>query len=301
MKEVSMKYFLTGIFAASFIVLSAAAQDNATPGSQPPTSPTQSTTPASPQAGQQMPEKQMPSSRTSPGTSQSPSTQSPSSTPGSGATQAGSPTRIAPGSVIPVELAKTIDAKKAKTGDEVVAKVTQDLKTNSGQIIIAKDTKVMGHVTEAQARNKEQKESQLGISFDKAVPRIGSEIAMPMSIQAIIGPQQNDQNNAGGGNTGSTPSTSAGSPATGAGARPGMSGSSPANQSASADGGAPSEAQSRNAARPPITGTTKGVIGISNLTLADGSANASQGSVLTSDKNNVKLESGTMMLLRVNP
>ena len=292
-----MKHFLTGFFAASLIVLSAAAQDNATPGSQPPTSPAQATTPASPQAGQQMPGNQTPSSQSSPGTS----TQSPSATPGSGATQAGSPARIAPGSVIPVELAKTVDAKKAKTGDEVVAKVTQDLKNNSGQIIIAKDTKVMGHVTEAQARNKEQKESQLGISFDKAVPKTGSEMAMPMSIQAIIGPQQNDQNNASGGNTGSTPSAAAGNATTGAGARPGMSGSSSANQSASADGGAPSEAQSRNAARPPITGTTKGVIGISNLTLADGSANASQGSVLTSDKNNVKLESGTMMLLRVNP
>ena len=34
------------------------------------------------------------------------------------------PLKIAPGSVIPVELAKTVDAKKAKTGEEVVATVT---------------------------------------------------------------------------------------------------------------------------------------------------------------------------------
>ena len=37
--------------------------------------------------------------------------------------------RIAPGSVIPVHLTKTIDAKKVKTGDQVEARVTQDLKT----------------------------------------------------------------------------------------------------------------------------------------------------------------------------
>jgi hypothetical protein len=41
------------------------------------------------------------------------------------------------------------------------------------------------------------------------------------------------------------------------------------------------------------------VIGISNLTLAPPS-NGTQGTVMTSDKNNVKLESGTMLLLKVN-
>jgi hypothetical protein len=41
--------------------------------------------------------------------------------------------RIAPGSIIPVQLTKTIDAKKVKTGDEVEAKVTQDLTTGNGE------------------------------------------------------------------------------------------------------------------------------------------------------------------------
>jgi hypothetical protein len=41
------------------------------------------------------------------------------------------------------------------------------------------------------------------------------------------------------------------------------------------------------------------VIGISNLTLSP-PANGAQGSVMTSEKNNVKLESGTMLLLKVN-
>jgi len=62
----------------------------------------------------------------------------------------------------------------------------------------------------------------------------------------------------------------------------------------------PSDSQTANHSRPPITGETKGVIGISNLTLNDTASDASQGSVVTSEKNNVKLESGTMMLLRVS-
>jgi len=77
--------------------------------------------------------------------------------------------------VIPVELTKSIDAKKVKAGDEVVAKVTMDLKTNSGEIVVPKDTKVVGHVTEAQTRSKEQKDSQVGIIFDRAVMKNGGQ------------------------------------------------------------------------------------------------------------------------------
>ncbi len=98
--------------------------------------------------------------------------------------------KIAPGSVIPVQLSKTVDAKKAKTGDEVLATVTQDLKANSGEVVVPKDTKMIGHVTEAQARNKEQKQSELGIAFDHAVVK-GDQMQLPMSIQAVIAPLSN--------------------------------------------------------------------------------------------------------------
>ncbi len=210
--------------------------------------------------------------------------------------------RIAPGSVIPVSLTKTIDAKKVKTGDEVVAKVTQDMKNTNGEIIVAKDTKVTGHVTEVQARNKEQKESEVGIAFDRAVLRNGSEMQMPMSIQAIIGPlnnsPQNNQGNAGGG-TADTASPSGG--ASPMGQRPGMGGSAPTSAPpTSASGDMPNDAQSGTKARPPITAQTQGVVGISNLTLTPAAQNGTQGSVVTSEKNNVKLESGTLLLLQVN-
>src|ERR1700736_155511 len=114
--------------------------------------------------------------------------------------------RIAPGSVIPVQLTKTIDAKKAKPGDEVVAKVTMDLKTNSGEVIVPKDTKVVGHVTEVQARSKEQKDSQVAIIFDRAVMKNGGEMEMPMTIQAIIAPQASTSGHT---NNGNDPSTAA--------------------------------------------------------------------------------------------
>ncbi len=208
----------------------------------------------------------------------------------------GSP-RIAPGSVIPVQLTKTIDAKKAKAGDPVLAKVTMDMKTNSGEVLVPKDTKVMGHVTEAQARSKEQNESQVGIAFDRAVLKSG-EVPLPMSIQAVIAPPSN---NASADDQAAPPS--GGSPSATGGSRTGAMGSGQQSQSSNA---APNSAntestdtQQQGSARPQITGSTQGVVGISDLKLESGQ-NATQGSVLTSEKNNVKVESGTMLLLKVN-
>lgn len=214
------------------------------------------------------------------------------------------PTRVAPGSVIPVQLTKTVDAKKAKTGDPVVAKVTMDMKTQSGDVLVPKDTKVIGHVTQAQARNKEQKESELGIAFDRAVTKDGNNMQMPMSIQAVIGQQNSNNNNQQNESAGPSGAPSGGgSPAggsAGAGRPGGMNGSaSNAPPQSSAPAGGENEPQNSGGSMPRINANTQGVIGISNLTLSP-SSNGTQGSVMTSEKNNVKLESGTMLLLKVN-
>jgi hypothetical protein len=205
--------------------------------------------------------------------------------------------RIAPGSVIPVALTKTIDAKKAKTGDEVVAKVTMDMKGGSGDVLVPKDTKVIGHVTEVQAHSKEQKESQLSIAFNQAVLKDQS-VELPMSIQAVVGQEQSNNDNAGGGGAAPSPSS------TGTGGSSPMAGRSPSSpmsgQTQSPPSGQPDSPDAQKpGGRPPINGQTQGVVGISNLNLSPNS-NAQTGSTLTSDKNNVKLESGTMLLLRVN-
>ena len=302
-----MKKLLISIFSGILMAGVAAAQDNATPPPASPSAEPQTSTPAQPSTQQTAPEP-----------AQAPKPQSATSS-----SSAGAPSRIAPGSVLPVSLTKTIDAKKAKTGDEVVAKVTQDMKNNAGEVIVAKDTKVVGHVTEAQARTKEQKESEVGIAFDRAVMKNGSEMQMPMSIQAIIGPQndgqQNNQNNAAGGTgSGSAPGGTTSNSSTGRAG--GMAGSAigwallppptqatiqsgsapPSTPSPSAGASAPSDAQAGQSARPPIRAETKGVVGISDLKLSSTAPTANQGSVVSSEKNNVKLESGTLMLLRVN-
>lgn len=252
-----------------------------------PSTANQSPSPAQPSAGQ-----------SSPQSNQGPANASPNT-----ASSSARPTRVAPGSVIPVQLTKTVDAKKAKAGDQVVAKVTMDMKTQSGDVLVPKDTKVIGHVTEAQARSKQQKESELGIAFDHAVTKDGNNLQMPMSIQAVIGQQNNNNDNqqsesagpAGAPSSGGTPAASAGGTAR-AGGMNGTASNAPAQPSAPAGG--ENEPANSGGSMPRITANTQGVIGISNLTLSPPSNG--QGSVMTSEKKNVKLESGTMLLLKVN-
>ena len=284
-----MRKILIAVFSVALLVGVAAAQDSATPATG---------SPASEPQTQPSPETQTPATQSSSPSSAPQSPQTQTSEADANSAPAAGVRRIAPGSVIPVQLTRTIDAKKAKTGDEVVAKVTQDLKTNSGEVIVAKDTKILGHVTEAQAHSKEQKESQVGIAFDRTVTKNGNEMQLPMSIQAIIGPQ----NNTAGESNEAAPSNSAptATPSGGYGGRSaGMSDSAPSPAPSPSTGTSNTPTDAQSSARAPITAQTQGVVGISNLKL-EPAGQTNQGSVVSSDKNNVKLESGTMMLLRVN-
>jgi hypothetical protein len=280
-----MKPIFSTIFLAGALFCAAAIAQSTPPSAQNPGAP--------PQQPETQPQTQQPAQ----------ATQAPTAAPtAANQEQMAATPKIAPGSVIPVSLTKTIDAKKAKPGDEVVAKVTMDMKSNSGEVIVPKDTKVVGHVTAAQARSKEQKESQLGIAFDRATLK-GSEISLPMSIQAVIAPPSNNPNSSGGAPDQGAPPTggnSAPSPMTGG--RSGSTGSqaSPSNTTPKTVPTQNTSDSEQGSARPPITGNTQGVVGISNLKL-ESAPNAAQGSVLSSEKNNVKVESGTMLLLKVNP
>jgi hypothetical protein len=248
--------------------------------------------PQSPSSGSMPPEPQAPSAgQTAP--------PSPPALTAAPTAPAGNAPRLAPGSVIPVQLTKSINAKKAKKGDEVVAKVMHDLQNNAGAVIVPKDTKVIGHVTEAEARSKEQKESQVAITFDHAVLKNGEQMQMPMSIQAIIAPP--NRNPASAEQPSGYPSSGTGGAPAGGGGRYGSMGAG-APQAPSAPqsaGSEPTGAPAGPPAQPQITGNTQGVVGIPDLKLSPAS-DPTQGSVVSSEKNNVKLDDGTFLLLRVS-
>jgi hypothetical protein len=227
----------------------------------------------------------------------------PAQTESPAATQTAAP-RIAPGSVIPVQLTSTLDAKKAKTGEQVTAKVTRDLKSSDGMMLMPKDTEIVGHITEAQAKNKQDKESQVGIVFDHAVTKDGN-VSYPMSIQAVISPQifQNQNSGNNGASAAPSPSQSGQMPSgqmPGGSSRGSMGGgqSEPTSGAASGETSGASQASVGNAP-PAITGHTQGMVGFSHMKL-ESPASPTGPSVISSEKSNVKLENGTLMLLRIN-
>jgi hypothetical protein len=83
-----------------------------------------------------------------------------------------------------VELTRGVNSKKAKAGDEVKARVIQDVMAK-GLIVVPRDSRLVGHVTEAKARSKDDPESRLGIVFDKALLKSGKQIGMSALVQAL--------------------------------------------------------------------------------------------------------------------
>ncbi len=283
-----MNRILIALFATALLCGNLLAQAQQSPSANTPPEPQQPA--AEPQQAAAEPQQPAPS-QTPP--APAPATES--------AAPASNSPKIAPGSVLPAQLTKSIDAKKAKKGDEVVAKIMQDLRNNAGTVVVPKDTKIVGHVTEAEARSKEQKESQVAIAFDHAVMKNGEQMQMPMSIQAIIAaPNRNPANTGAEQPSGSPSAGTAGAPTAGGG-RSGSMGGTAATPSSppQTSGSAPAGTSAGTQAQPPITGDTQGVVGIANLKLSP-APDPTQGSVISSEKNNVKLDDGTFLLLRVN-
>ena len=65
------------------------------------------------------------------------------------------------------ELVSKLDSKSAKQGDSVVVKTSEDLKFPGGAEI-PRGSKLVGHVTNVQARGDGKENSQIAIQFDRA-------------------------------------------------------------------------------------------------------------------------------------
>jgi hypothetical protein len=235
----------------------------------------------------------------------------------------GASTALSSGTTLQAELTKPLDAKKAKQGDEVTAKLTQDVKAD-GKVVLHKGSKLVGHVTEAQAKTKENSESKLGVVFDKAVLKGGEEMSFNGVIQAMAAPVQGTLSASGdeagnlGSGMGSGGGTAMGGGRSGGGIAPlGGGGVSPvnstlgsatntvnnttgsvANSATGAVNGSVNQATGV-AANGTINSATRGVVGMQGVALNTAAAGSAQGSVISSASRNVKLDAGTQMILQV--
>ena len=244
------------------------------------------------------------------------------------ASRKGASADLANGSTMRAELTRSLDAKNSKVGDQVMARTTEDVKSD-GQVVIPRGSKLIGHVTQAKARAKGQSESALGVVFDHAVlPKGRGEVPVHAVIQALASAQSETASTlgdvdtmasgsgmamgqaqagpvarpvAGGGGlvscVGSTVNSTAGAATSTAGNVGGVAGgavNSTVNSGLSATG----SAAGLNSAGQ-LTSASSGVIGLKGLNLSGDASHSTQGSLITSAERNVRLDSGTQMLLRV--
>jgi hypothetical protein len=199
------------------------------------------------------------------------------------------------GTLLSIELSKSLDAKKAKPNDRIEARTATDLLAH-GQIVVPRNAKIVGHVTEAKARSKASPDSMIGITFDRMLLKDGREVPLQLAVQAIARPLQFGPSSEG---NLSRPDRQPGVPMAGQHAPLGDASTSGVPPSYPGDlAPIPDPMGSNNASNAtvvPLSPSSKGVIGMKGLSLDTSGPVA----VLGSASGNVHLDSGTQLILRV--
>jgi hypothetical protein len=226
---------------------------------------------------------------------------------------------LSSGTSVNATLSQPVDARKNRPGDQVTARITEVVKSE-GRVVIPRGSKLIGHVTQCKARSKEEKESALGILFDKAILKNGQQIPLNVTIQALPAAQSvasasagaddlaagagagamGTARGSGGGALGGVRST--------AGAATGAVANTAANAGGIAGGAVSSTVNAAGATRGSLgglnaagqlTSNSQGVFGLNGVNLSSAVASNTQGSLITSTSKNVHLDSGTQLLLVV--
>ena len=225
------------------------------------------------------------------------------------------------GSYMLVELSHTLKAKNLKVGDKVKAEVSQDVLSH-GKVIIPVETKLVGHVTEVSARDSTHPESRLGIVFDRILLKHFHDIDFEAVVQAVSQPvirkSRVDEPSQ------MLPPSMVGGLQRDATAPSGRGSSSTSNRNSGSSGGgsgsslttfqapitvkqSPSTHVDSSAAlleiaptgKPMSIGMPQGVFGLKGLSLNTQPSASTPGPVIVSNTDNVKLDSGTQILLQV--
>jgi len=230
------------------------------------------------------------------------------------------------GSYMLVELSKGLTAKKLKPGDKVKAEVAQDVVAH-GKVIIPVETELIGHVTEVCPHDSAHQESRLGIVFDKILLKHFRDINFQAVVQAVEPPAPRpsrvDQPSqmlppsmmVGTRDTGTAPIGGMSSAASRRGQASTTAPSSTMSQASTtttypstitvkqspsnhADGSS-AQLETTTGGTPMSLGMPLGVRGLKGLSLSTAPSASTPGPVIVSNTDNVKLESGTQILLHV--
>ena len=200
---------------------------------------------------------------------------------------ASSASDLAAGTTICGALANSIDAKKAKPGDAIIARVTFPVLSH-GKVIIPNGAKVTGHVAWVKTRSRGSDDSELGIVFDRAVLKDGSELPLSLTVQAI-----------GGESLSATELASQEPERVVDDMKPRLDRFYGRHVPSTVPPNPPQpDANPQEARHPILDSGSHGAIGLPDLTLTE-SSDAASGSTVKSLKKNVRLDAGTEVMLRV--
>jgi hypothetical protein len=217
------------------------------------------------------------------------------------------PANLRANTMIQAELTKAVDTRKAKPGDPVTAKVVNDVSSGGG-VAIPRGAKLMGHVVAAQPYSRGSSQSSLTLVFDLAVLKHNQEMPLRLVIQALAPATRNpsvaatDEGDVAAETRGMGPGGGLAPPMNGAGDALGHAAGS--NRDPGPIGGSASAADGMAVSVAPVdvgghlSTRATGALGLGGISLTP-SQDATQGSVLTSSKGNVRLDSGTQLVLRV--
>jgi len=210
----------------------------------------------------------------------------------------GASSQIEARATLQAQLAKSIDAKRAKAGSQMEARLTMDLLSH-GKILLPRGTEIIGHIIDAKARSKHVPESVVEIAFDRIVLKNGGEIPLKARIQAVGAPL-----------TASTPDQDIGDLdlARQAEARPGPGPNEVKSILATTFPGSRRPANSAGGSEEPTNNggsyadtmrslgpASQGVVGMKGIAIR----NTAQGCAISSTRENVHLSSGTQLVLRL--
>ena len=216
------------------------------------------------------------------------------------------------GTAFNATLVDVIDTRRAKPGDPVTAEVVENV-TYERTVIFPKGTKVVGHILRATSGGRGRAGSALFVQFDKAILKDGQEVMLNAGIQALavspVAPQSDTERS----------STDGATSAENSPAEPLAAGAEPASTTSTNDALIVSTIYdtSRRGLRPPLlaapaaegelnsdgmfTPDSKGAFGRPDVKVYTPTSQGSHGTVLLSAKKHMHLDSGTRLLLVVQP
>ena len=221
---------------------------------------------------------------------------------------------LAAGTAFNAALVTPIDSRKAKPGDQISARITENVK-GDGRTFLPKGTKLAGHITQASARANGDSESSLGVAFDHAVLKNGEVIPLRLTIQALAAAQTPasaasqdidamSNTNAGIASSARNRGVLGGATSSAGGAvgtTTSMVGGTETSLNSRLDSArgmaGTSQAVGGLTASGQMAATSRGVFNLRGLSLNSELSNEAQGSLVTSSGKTVRLDSGTHMLL----